>query len=231
MTISLLKKIGVVIEFKENLIRVENCRKIINNKIIVESDWSSASYFYSCAALSSYSDIKLTSFFKESLQGDSKLIEIYQKLGVSTVFNIEEISLKKINNFILPESFEWDLIETPDLAQTIAVTCFGLGVKCDLYGLHTLKIKETDRLEALNIELTKMGAKVLITDNSIHVLKSKKPRSGQKIKTYNDHRMALAFSPLAIKTPIQIESSEVVSKSFPSFWIDMQNIGFQVVEK
>ena len=136
--------------------------------------------------------------------------------------------LKKKKNFKLPNSLEYNLIDSPDLAQTIAVTCFGLGIKCDLYGLHTLKIKETDRLNALKLELKKLGSNVLITNDSIHINKSKIDFSNIKIKTYNDHRMAMSFAPLGILKPIIIESPNVVSKSFPDFWDKIIDIGFKI---
>src|SRR5690606_32746449 len=125
------------------------------------SDWSSASYFYSLVALSENCEIMLGSFSKESLQGDVAVVQIYDLLGVETIFNSSEksISLFK-NNKKLPNSLLLDLSNTPDLAQTIAVTCFGLGIACKLTGLHTLKIKETDRLLALKNELEKLGATI-----------------------------------------------------------------------
>jgi 3-phosphoshikimate 1-carboxyvinyltransferase len=118
------------------------------------------------------------------------------------------------------------LSKTPDIAQTIAVTCYGLGVGCKLQGLHTLKIKETDRLKALYNELTKLGAHIKITGNSLELASSSKFVPNRTIHSYNDHRMAMAFAPLAIKIPIKIENAEVVSKSFPTFWSDLKEINF-----
>ena len=228
MTISLLKKIGVKVKFEKNIIYVSELKKNVKTHILVESDWSSASYFYSCAALSNDAEIKIKSFSKKSLQGDSIVSKIYKKLGVSTIYDSEKIVLKKKKNFKLPNSLEYNLIDSPDLAQTIAVTCFGLGIKCDLYGLHTLKIKETDRLNALKLELKKLGSNVFVTNDSIHINKSKIDFSNIKIKTYNDHRMAMAFAPLGILKPIIIESPNVVSKSFPDFWDKIIDIGFKI---
>ena len=114
------------------------------------------------------------------------------------------------------------------MAQTIAVTCFGLGMGCQLTGLHTLKIKETDRLEALKIELTKLGASISVTNDTLTLESSSNINSNIKIATYNDHRMAMAFAPLAIKVPLVIESAGVVSKSYPNFWADLKSIGFEM---
>ena len=170
-------------------------------------------------------------FNKNSLQGDSILRNIYEKLGVSSHFEGHTLVLKKIKNFDIPDNITINLIDSPDIAQTIAVTCFGLGISCDLTGLHTLKIKETDRLKALKNELTKLGAKVSATNESIHIKPSSQVINNIKISTYQDHRMAMAFAPLAIKTALIIEDSSVVSKSYPGFWSDLQSIGFQYIIK
>ncbi len=225
MTLSLLDNLGIETEFQGQTIRVE---PIIKSKIttqIVESDWSSASYFFSVVALADQSEIHLTSYKEESLQGDSVLKDIYSKLGV--ISSIEDQTLKLTKQDIdLPELLELDLSKAPDIAQTIAVTCYGLGVGCKLKGLHTLKIKETDRLQALYNELTKLGAHIKITGNSLELASSSKFIPNRSIPSYNDHRMAMAFAPLAIKIPIKIEDAEVVSKSFPTFWSDLEEINF-----
>tara|TARA_B100000579_G_C22385254_1_gene644704 strand:- start:241 stop:621 length:381 start_codon:yes stop_codon:yes gene_type:complete len=119
-----------------------------------------------------------------------------------------------------------NLKNTPDLAQTIAITCLGLNVDCKLTGLHTLKIKETDRLSALKIEIEKLGPKVKITDRSLELFSSAKINKNISIDTYNDHRMAMAFAPLGLKVPININNAEVVSKSYPAFWDDLRKIHF-----
>ena len=119
-----------------------------------------------------------------------------------------------------------ELNNAPDIAQTISVTCFGLGIGCHLTGLHTLKIKETDRLEALKTELSKLGAEISVTNDSLHLEPSTKINENISIATYQDHRMAMAFAPLALKTDIIIEDALVVSKSYPAFWEDLKSIGF-----
>ena len=197
----------------------------------VESDWSSASYHYSCVALCEEGKIVLNSYRNDSLQGDAVLIDIYKKLGVKTNFKPNQIILEKVKDFQLPNSIELNLVEAPDIAQTIAVSCFGLGVGCDLLGLHTLKIKETDRLIALENELVKLGAQIRVTDDSLHLSQSQNFKANQTIATYNDHRMAMAFAPLALKIPLQIADADVVTKSYPDFWNDLQEIDFEIVEK
>ena len=139
-----------------------------------------------------------------------------------------KIVLRKIKDFVLPNKVSIDLTKHPDIAQTIAVTCFGLGINCDLFGLHTLKIKETDRLLALKIELEKLGAEVEITNNSIHLSCCSKINENISIDTYNDHRMAMAFAPLAILVPLKINNPDVVSKSYKNFWSDLKAINFNI---
>ena len=229
MTLSLLNSLGVSTSFEGQLICVSPMKEIKKDIQIVESDWSSASYFFSIAALSETAEIHLTSFRKESLQGDSVLRSIYDNLNVSSHFEGDTLILKKENK-PLPTSLKLDLSKAPDIAQTIAVSCYGLGIGCDLVGLHTLKIKETDRLEALNTELSKLGATIKVTENSLHLSPGINFKENCSIPTYNDHRMAMAFAPLALKVPIIIENAEVVSKSYPDFWNDFKNLGFKVSE-
>ncbi len=161
--------------------------------------------------------IALSSYKENSLQGDSVLAEIYKDFGVETVFKDYQLFLHKVENF-KPETLSLKLSNCPDIAQTLAVTCFGLGKACDLTGLHTLKIKETDRLEALKTELSKLGAAISVTKDSLHLEASSEIIENVSIATYQDHRMAMAFVPLALKTSITIENAEVVSKSYPAFW-------------
>ena len=227
MTQTLLENLGFKTFFNDNKIKISPADKITLKQWTVESDWSSASYFYSVVAIANTSEITLKSYYSESLQGDSDLVQIYKKIGVTTVFNNGSIILSKTPSFALPEVLDLDLRNTPDLAQTIAVSCFGLGVDCNLIGLHTLKIKETDRLEALKIELEKLGAMISITNDSLELRFSGVINQNISIDTYNDHRMAMAFAPLGIKVPIVINNSEVVSKSYPGFWEDFKSIDFQ----
>ncbi len=232
MTLILLQELGIEASFVENKISIKPFNSSITKKIIVESDWSSASYFYSLIALSAIgSEITLSSYKKNSLQGDSCLEEIYQHFGVSTTFQENTIVLKKTNvisSKVEKFHLEVNLSNAPDIAQTIAVTCFGLGISCELTGLHTLKIKETDRLVALENELTKLGATISVTNESLTLKKSTKINPNIAIETYEDHRMAMAFAPLAIKVPITILDADVVTKSYRNFWKDMQQIGFQI---
>jgi 3-phosphoshikimate 1-carboxyvinyltransferase len=173
--------------------------------------------------------IKLSSYKQNSLQGDSALVEIYKDFGVETVFVNNIVVLHKVHNCQLSIA-NYELNNCPDIAQTIAVTCFGLGIACNLTGLHTLKIKETDRLEALKIELTKLGANISVTNNSLNLESSFKINENISISTYQDHRMAMAFAPLALKTSITIENAQVVSKSFPTYWKELKSIGFEIHE-
>jgi 3-phosphoshikimate 1-carboxyvinyltransferase len=231
MTLALLNEIGVRTTFEGNKITVFPQFSIPNSQLLIESDWSSASYFYSVIALSNVgTQITLSTFKKASFQGDSALSNIYKDFGVETIFEDNSITLTKTVNCPL-SIFNFHLNDTPDIAQTIAVTCFGLGIGCELSGLHTLKIKETDRLEALKVELRKLGADISVTDDSLSLKPSKEINPNITIKTYDDHRMAMAFAPLALQVPIFIENAEVVSKSYPNFWKDLKTLGFQISER
>ncbi|WP_298479304.1 3-phosphoshikimate 1-carboxyvinyltransferase [uncultured Maribacter sp.] len=228
MTLALLKEIGVESAFKGNTITVAPKKEVKPTELVVESDWSSASYFYSLVALSDVgSEITLSAYKKDSLQGDSVLAEIYKDFGVETVFQDHQIMLKKKTSNTLPK-VTIDLSNAPDIAQTIAVTCFGLGVSCYLTGLHTLKIKETDRLEALYAELSKLGADIKVTDKTLTLESTPEIKTNVAIDTYNDHRMAMAFGPLALKTALFVNDAEVVSKSYPDYWTDFKNLGIVV---
>ena len=227
MTLALLNDLEVNTKFEGSVITVYPKKEVAVKSMTVESDWSSASYFFSLVALSSKASITLKSYKQDSLQGDSALVEIYKELGVITHFNGDQMTLSKQPDYKLPEQIHFELNNTPDIAQTIVVTCLGLGIGCHLTGLHTLKIKETDRLEALRIELTKLGATISVTNDSLTLVATKECIPNVAIATYNDHRMAMAFAPLAIKVPIIIENAEVVSKSYPDFWDDLRTIGLQ----
>src|SRR5690606_1071017 len=224
-------EIGVETSFNGNIIKVKPKKSVENKTLVVESDWSSASYFYSIVALCEVgTEIILSSYKNNSLQGDSALANIYESFGVKTSFKENSITLKNrsdknINNYV-----EFDLSNAPDIAQTIAVTCFGMGLGCHLTGLHTLKIKETDRLEALKAELSKLGADISVNDKELFLNPCNAIRKNIAIDTYHDHRMAMAFTPLALKAPIVINEAEVVSKSYPDFWNDMKKLHFEIKE-
>ncbi|WP_298488758.1 3-phosphoshikimate 1-carboxyvinyltransferase [uncultured Maribacter sp.] len=230
MTLALLSQIGVESNFVGNTITVSPKKEVAPTNLVVESDWSSASYYYGLIALSDVgSQITLSAYKENSLQGDSVLAKIYTDFGVQTTFKENQIVLEKIQKEQLPK-VTIDLANAPDIAQTIAVTCFGLGVACHLTGLHTLKIKETDRLEALHTELSKLGANITVTNETLSLEPSENIVPDVAIDTYNDHRMAMAFGPLALKTSLFINDAEVVSKSYPGYWEDFKNLGIVVKE-
>jgi 3-phosphoshikimate 1-carboxyvinyltransferase len=229
MTLALLTDLGIETKFVGNKITVTPRLEVLPRVMTVESDWSSASYFFSLVALSDAASIRLTSYKDNSLQGDSALIALYKEMGVDSHFVNDTLILTKQKDF-QPRGINFDLNNTPDIAQTIVVTCMGLGISCRLTGLHTLKIKETDRLEALRIELTKLGAVIKVTNDSLTLEPNAIVKSNIKIATYNDHRMAMAFAPLALKVPIIIADANVVSKSYPDFWDDMKTLGYKVSE-
>ncbi|WP_297762855.1 3-phosphoshikimate 1-carboxyvinyltransferase [uncultured Muriicola sp.] len=236
MTLSLLEALEIKTTFKANTIKVYPFKTAEPKNVVVESDWSSVSYYYSIVALSEIgTELEISSFTPNSLQGDRILAEVYTHFGVETIFKGQALQLIKRSKAIknidenghdIPLSLH--LADAPDIAQTIVVTCFGLEIGCHLTGLHTLKIKETDRLEALKNELTKLGAKVKVSDKDLELEAGGKAKKDVTIETYNDHRMAMAFAPLAMKTTLFINDAGVVSKSYPDFWKDLRELKFKV---
>ena len=230
MTKKIVERIGGIIKIDDKDITIEPFKEKVIPEQFVESDWSSASYFFSIAALSNSATLTLSTFFKDSLQGDSKLVDIYKIFGIETKFEEDHIILRK-NKIDLPKSINLNLKDSPDLAQTIIITCLGLGVDCTLNGLHTLKIKETDRLIALKNEIEKFNVdKVEITKNSITLENNSDLKHEVIIETYNDHRMAMSFAPLSLLVPIIINDPEVVSKSYVNFWKDLESLGFNILK-
>ena len=228
MTLSILKQLGILYSFKENIIKINSFNDLrVKKTITVESDWSSASYYYSFVALSPINtDLILNTFKNTSLQGDSILSKIFNEFGVETIFNDNSITIKKTK--VSKQTVAFDLISSPDLAQTIAVTCLGLGINCSLTGLKTLLIKETNRLLALQNEIKKLGTDIEITKDSLSFNNPNKINNNVTIDTYEDHRMAMAFAPLSVLVNIIINESDVVSKSYPDFWIDLTKIGITI---
>ena len=225
MTQSLLHNIGIEASFSGQTIEVSPKIEIASTTYAIESDWSSASYYFGIAALAKEADVRLSIYKENSLQGDRVLMNIYEQLGVKS--SIENNTLHLQKQALKSTSIKLDLSNAPDIAQTIVVSCYGLGIACDITGLHTLKIKETDRLVGVQNELTKLGAIIQITDHSLHLQKRNNPiRPNVLIETYHDHRMAMAFAPLALLVPIRIQDADVVTKSYPEFWKDLEMNGF-----
>lgn len=228
MTLDILTKFGIKNSFTGNTIKVEsfinNHSSIINYE--VESDWSSASYFYSIAALGRET-IHLKSFYKESTQGDSAIAKIYEEFfGIKTIFaeNEHKITLQANSNFQFPKKIVLDMNNCPDIAQTLCVTASALKIPFEISGLGTLRVKETDRLLALYNELKKIGTETEITDLSIKSISFSKPEENISIKTYQDHRMAMSFAPFCLIAALNIEDEDVVEKSYPMFWEDLNTI-------
>ena len=229
MTIKQLQHIGIPVDWNNNIIKVHHVQKVDKQDVRVESDWSSASYWYAMMALSNQAQLELNHFQQNSLQGDYILKDIYEKyFGVKTIFQDGILILSKIEDFILPVFIELNLNAFPDLAQTIAVTCAGLNIQLNLKGLETLKIKETNRLQAMQNELNKLNIKSTITDDSLQLLEFSQYEENTMIETYQDHRMAMSFAVLALKKPLIIKDENVVDKSYPKFWQDLKSAGFEI---
>ena len=234
MTLAVMRSYGAKAGWKDGRTIMVEPTRYQPSSYMVESDWSAASYWYEMVALSADADaeILLPGLFAESLQGDSRGAEVFERLGVSTEHRGEEVVLRK--NGMRVERLDVDFVEMPDLAQTFVVTCCLLGVPFHFTGLQSLKIKETDRIEALKRELAKLGFQIEGRNNSELLwdgIRKKSPVSPDEIAidTYEDHRMAMAFAPVALKDgSIVINNPQVVSKSYPGYWEDLESLGFRV---
>lgn len=237
MTLNLMHYFGIDYQWEENVITVPR-QNYQAKPFVVEADWSAASYYYAMAAFADDLDLRLNGLFEASIQGDAVLAEMMELLGVQTLFHEQGIQLlkKEVN---LSNRFEWDFILCPDLAQTLSVICAGLGIEGVFTGLKTLRIKETDRITALQNELAKTGARLqpLSLTSAPDSEKEYFLVSGRSswstppcFATYEDHRMAMAFAPLAMLGPIQVQDPQVVGKSYPDFWEDLKKIGFDIEE-
>ena len=232
LTLQLMKEFGAKAAWtSENSIEVAQ-KPYTPVSFMVESDWSAASYWYQIAALSEQAEIELMGLFRNSYQGDSRGAEVFSRLGITTEFTHEGVLLKKSNRLV--EQLNEDFVDIPDLAQTFAVTCCLLGIPFRFTGLQSLKIKETDRIFALKAELRKLGYLLQDAQDSILIWDGKRcqPEAQPVIQTYEDHRMAMAFAPAALRFPeMRIAEPQVVTKSYPTYWENLQQAGFQIDNK
>jgi 3-phosphoshikimate 1-carboxyvinyltransferase len=236
MTLGVMEYFGIQYSWENDLIEIKP-QAYVAKDFVVEADWSAASYYYGLAALSEDCKLQLSGLFENSFQGDAAIIQIMEKLGVETIHNKEGVQLLKKKDFKMPPIFEWDFIECPDLAQSIAATLAGLGLQGLFTGLETLYIKETDRVKALQNELGKIGIyisklppRITGDESQQFYLLDGKPDFPEKyeVETYEDHRMAMALAILSILNPVHIEEPAVVVKSYPAFWKDLNHLGFEI---
>lgn len=229
LTLQLMKQYGVESEWVGSTIKVapQSYRPL---PYTVESDWSAASYWYEMMALSQQAEIELKGLFKESLQGDAAGAKLFAQLGVATDYKVGGVVLRKNGNVC--QKLIYDFVNEPDLAQTFVTTCAFMDIPFRFTGLQSLKIKETDRIEALKCELRKLGYVLTDTNGSILEWNGERcePEAHPVITTYEDHRMAMAFAPASLvrKEGIEIAHPEVVSKSYPHFWENLESAGFVV---
>lgn len=232
LTIQLMKEFGGEVEWtSEDTITVQP-GKYKDIPFTVESDWSAASYWYEMLALSPRrSAVELTGLFRNSYQGDSQCAKMFARIGVETEYTEDGIRLTKTENTV--RTLEMDFMETPDLAQTFVVTCTLLGIDFHFTGLQSLKIKETDRIEALINELNTIGFVIRAKEDSVLIGDRRRCKTKKHpiVKTYEDHRMAMSFAPVAFRIPgIRIADPMVVSKSYPRYWEDLEKAKF-IIEK
>lgn len=229
LTLGMMAQYGVKVHWEDKTIKIYSEEYKPVEQYIVESDWSAASYWYEIAALSDNANIELKGLFKDSMQGDSKVADLFLDLGINTEYTEDGVRLTKTNR--ITKKFFHNFVNEPDLAQTFAVTCCMMNIPFMFTGLQSLKIKETDRIEALKQELRKFG--YILRDSNDSILEWDgelcEAEPDPVIKTYEDHRMAMAFAPAAIKKEnVKIAHPGVVSKSYPSYWKDLENSGFAI---
>ncbi|MBK7958781.1 MAG: 3-phosphoshikimate 1-carboxyvinyltransferase [Bacteroidetes bacterium] len=231
MNQKILNELGFKVEMTQNQIGVHPNRKIKPQNIFnVESDWSAASYFYAMAVLIPGREIHLPHLYRDSAQGDSIIAEIMQEFGVQTTFDSVGITISGKSKQQM-DFFEYNFIDCPDLAQTVISICAALNIKGRFTGLSTLRNKETDRIVAMQTELSKLGHEFNSVDDIFFNLRKRKENALPKVfelNTYHDHRMAMAFAPWAVMCDIIIDNQEVVRKSFPDFWQELSNLGFEI---
>jgi 3-phosphoshikimate 1-carboxyvinyltransferase len=230
MTLSLMKDFGVFTYWEGNDIVFDENKHYQSAEFNVENDWSASSYWFQIQSLLRDSSITLKGLFEKSTQGDSAIARLFEDFGV-TVDCCGDNMVLKADNSAVKEKIKMDLLENPDLAQTIVVTACLLDVPFHITGLQTLKIKETDRIEALRTQLLKMGYVLDVGEDFSLSWDGTKcaPESPIRINTFDDHRMAMAFAPAAVKYPgIIINDVEVVSKSYPQYWEHLESAGFRL---
>ena len=231
ITLQLMRQFGVQSTWADHTIKV-GPQRYQPVRFTVESDWSAASYWYQIMALSPSAEIELLGLFEQSLQGDAAGTKLFSQLGVETLFTERGVRLR--HNGKRCQRLDYDFVNEPDLAQTFVVTCALLNVPFRFTGLQSLKIKETDRIEALKNELLKLGYVLHDEQDSILSWDGERcdPEAHPVIATYEDHRMALSFAPAALVRPegIEIAHPQVVSKSYPHYWDDLRAAGFEVDE-
>ena len=227
MTLSLMEFFGVIYKFDNNQIRIKS-QNYKGGTYSVESDWSAASYWYSILSINkNIKKINLLGLRKDSLQGDQIISKIMSLIGINTTYNKNGIEIIKKNTIC--DYIELDFKDCPDLAQTVLVVAAFHKIKLKIYGVESLKIKETNRLNAMKNELNKIGVRFYEKGNFwILERRDKKFPISVSINTYKDHRMAMAFAPLASEINISINNPEVVNKSYPMFWDDMKKAGYNI---
>ncbi len=238
LTLWMMREFGADAEWSAGDTISVKAQPYTSRDYFIENDWSGASYWYEMVALSDDRDatVQLSGLTDGSKQGDSVVKYIFSLLGVKTIFQskresrLQTVTLKKSGRCV--PRLEYNFVNSPDLAQTVIATCCGMGIPFHFKGLSTLKIKETDRIDAMKREMLKLG--IVLQDIDGCELKWDgtrcQPLPDAVIRTYEDHRMALSFAPLSLRRPITISEPQVVTKSYPHFWDDMKNAGFDIAE-
>jgi len=226
LTLGLMKQMGAEAQAQENSFRVSQRKYAFPNEVLVEADWSSAAYFFEMVALANNATIKLKGLSNKSLQADSIAVEYFNKLGVNTAFENNEWVLTSSNRE--EDDLVFDCKNCPDLVLALVTTCVGLNKEATFLNIAHLAYKESNRIEALQMEIAKFGWKLDVKEKDFYLIKeSDTVAETLEINTHNDHRMAMAFAPLTLKfSNLIINNTEVVHKSYPGFWGDLEGLGF-----
>jgi len=227
MTQKLMEHFGVSSAWDEDIITIPH-GNYVNKDITIEGDWSSASYLFGLAAVAESASLSIAPLFENSIQGDASVAAIATAFGVSSQFDNGTVHLSKTGESM--DHFDYDFINQPDLAQGFSVVCACNGISANFSGLQTLSIKETDRIAALKNELAKVGITILSSEQKDAFSLTGKINLDQipRFETYEDHRMAMALSQIALKCNVEIVEPDVVIKSFPNYWEVLEQLGFEI---
>ncbi len=231
MTQKVLQNCGIQVEFNEHSIRISDHTASMIQPIVIESDWSAASYFFEVCALNPNSKFRLNHLFKDSCQGDVACSEFFKDLGVQTVFDEQGCIIS--NNLIKKSQIDWDLSNVPDLAPSLIACASALNISGRITGIQNLIYKESNRIDAINFNINQLGYEICESQESFDKYYLQKtqifePSEKLEVKTFSDHRIAMAFAPLALLNPLLIDDIQCVEKSFPNFWNELKKCNFEL---
>ena len=226
MTLDIMRYFGIQSSWTNNTIEVEP-QNYVSKDLKVESDWSALAFILQAMSIAKSAQVSISGLLKDSWQGDSYVLNLFEKFGLQYEFKDEKLYLKKLNKG-LNGDYNVNLIDTSDLAQAYCCTLSALSKSAKIKGLNNLKLKESHRLKALHVELNKIGQHSRYSENTIQLESSVLHTPTESFDSHNDHRMAMCLAPFALLFDIKIKNVEVVNKSYPSYWEDLKKMGFTI---